>query len=99
MRRAVIAVWVVVLAVLGIVAYLFAVQNGLRTVMLSLDLGFAAWQLGKPVTVPALMRTCFALGFLVGGVILLPRTLALRRRVQKLERQVALSGGDDEPWG
>lgn len=99
MRRAVIAVLVVLLAVLGIVVYLFAVQNGLRTVMLSLDLGFAAWQLAKPVTAPALMSICFALGFLVGGVILLPRTLSLRRRVKQLEGQVALSGGDDEPWG
>lgn len=99
MRRAVIAFWVVALVVLGIVVYLFAVQNSLRAVVLSLDVGFAAWQLDKAVAVPALMSICFGVGFVVGGVILLPRTLSLRRRVQELERQVALSGGDDEPWG
>ncbi|MBN2800565.1 MAG: hypothetical protein JXX28_15595 [Deltaproteobacteria bacterium] len=50
--------------VLGTLATLFSLQNGARTVELSLDLGFAAWRLKDPVSVPTLVGAAFGSGLL-----------------------------------
>lgn len=70
----------------------FFVQNSSRTTGLSFDLGFAAWALASPISVPALMAACFFGGALVAfGLGYLGR-LALSRRVRQLEQELALRG-------
>ena len=81
------------------VIVLFVVQNGARTTQLSLDLGFAAWQLQQPMQVPALIGIAFGSGLVLGALPLWLRGIAQRRRVRELERQVALStDGSERPW-
>lgn len=90
--------FVLVLAFLGVVA-LFVVQNGARTTQLSLDLGFAAWQLKDPVAIPALVGITFGSGFFLGVVPMWLRGLSQGRKVKQLERQAALSTDRSErPW-
>jgi hypothetical protein len=53
------------LVILGVPA-LFVLQNHLRTTELSLDLGFVAWKLSEPVSVPFLLLGTLLLGLLAG---------------------------------
>lgn len=88
------------LAVMGAFVGLFYVQNSARTTQLSLDLGFAAWQLKQPVSVPILVLGSVGGGFLFGFLPTWMRGLARGRRVKQLERQLALhdAQGGDKPW-
>lgn len=79
--------------ILGVVsafiAALFYIQNSLRKVDLSLDLGLRAWRLAEPVSVPLVLFVAFAVGLLLG---LLAMSLAWRRasgRVAELELRLA----------
>lgn len=91
-------VLVVLLAALGFVTWLFAVQNSARTTVLSLDLGVVAFQTAGALSIPALLGATFGGGFLLALVIVLPRMAAQGRRVRALERQVALNSPDQAPW-
>lgn len=77
-------------AVVAFVAWLFIVQNSQRTTGLSLDLYFAAWQLQRPIAVPALLGITFGSGFALGAILFLARASALSRKVRDLERRAAL---------
>lgn len=74
----------------GFVATAFVVQNSLRTVDLSLNLGLAAWQY-PPVSVMTLTAGAFALGLVVGAGVFLWRNWGLRAKVRELQRQLAMA--------
>lgn len=88
MRNTVAGIVAVLLIALGA---LFSLQNSARTTQLSLDLGFAAWQLEQPVSIPLLIGISFAVGVLVGGLLGLIRIVRLGSRVRELEQRVTLS--------
>jgi len=95
------AALLLVLAVVVLVVGMFWVQNSARTTQLSLDLGFAAWQLKQPVPVPALVAASAGVGFLLGFLPMWVRSLARGRRLRRLESQVAVQqrdAGSDKPW-
>jgi uncharacterized integral membrane protein len=77
----------IVLAVFAVVAVgtLFVVQNISRETQLSLDLGFRAWQLRTPVSIPVLIATCFGTGVVVAGLPLLLRSMRLQSKLRRLE--------------
>lgn len=82
----------------------FFVQNSSRTTGLSFDLGFAAWALASPISVPALMAACAFGGALVAFALAYLGRLALTRRVRQLEQELALRGkgpsdGNAGGWG
>jgi uncharacterized integral membrane protein len=79
----VVAIVLVVLAA-SILCGLFVVQNLAREVQLSLDLGFRAWQLERPVSVPVLIAICIGTGMVLAGVPLGLRTLRLQSRLRKM---------------
>lgn len=86
---------------IGLVAFvaagLFVWQNSLRTVQLTYDLGFAAWQT-TPLPVVALVGGAFVVGLLLGAIAFIGRAAAANRRVRQLEQQIALneSGSSSE---
>jgi len=89
------AVLVGVLAIVGGVLYLGWVQNSARMTQLSLNLGpVGAWQLAKPVAVPALIASSFGGGLLIGALAFLGNSMRLSRQVRRLEQQIAVSGSD-----
>lgn len=98
MRSRLTIVLLVLAAVVLFVAALFVVQNSARSTELSLDLGFAAWQLAQPVSVMALVGIAFGVGLVIALALTLPRLARLGRRVRALERQVSIGDGQDEPW-
>ena len=81
----VVAIVIVVMTVVGVGA-LFVLQNGERATQLSLDLGFRAWELRRPITVPLLIAVCFSSGLIVAGVPLGLRSLRLQSKVRRLEQ-------------
>lgn len=89
-------VMLAITAVLGLcgagVAVLFFMQNSARTTQLSLDLWLAAWQLGEPISVTALMGGAFGVGFVTCGVLATWRSLVSRRKMRKLQQHLALGG-------
>lgn len=89
------AAWLVALllaATVGFVGYLFVVQNSLRTTQLSLNLGFAAWELSQPLPVVALVGGAFGAGLLLGLLLLLPGWARRGRKLRQLEQEIALGG-------
>jgi uncharacterized integral membrane protein len=91
-----------VLAVLAGTA--FSVQNSSRSTQLSFDAGVAAWELERPVTVPALIGVSFGAGLLLGVVGMTARVARLSSRVRQLEQQAAIGsvlsdkGTDASRW-
>lgn len=83
-------VWGSLVAAVALLVALFAIQNSSRTTQLSLDLGFAAWQLDREVPVPALLGGTLLVGLVVGAVPLWWRSISLAGRVRELESQQAL---------
>lgn len=84
---------VLAVAALGFTGFLFVVQNSARTTQLSLDLGLVgAWQLGDPVSIPALIGVCFGGGFILGLLTMSGQAARLARRARRLEQQVAMGG-------
>ena len=79
------------------VGTLFVVQNLARTTQVSLNLGFAAWQLAEPVPVPALIGISFAAGFVLSAILFGIRAVTAGRRVRRLEQEAALNG-ERSPW-
>lgn len=90
MSRALPILALLLVAVGGLVAAAFVVQNSLRTVTLSLNLGVAAWEY-PPVSVMALAGGTFALGALLGALVLTWWTWGLRKKVRDLQRQLAMA--------
>ena len=90
--------WVLLVSILllGTVGALFYVQNSLRTVELSLDLGFTAFKTATALPAPALLFGTFGLGLLLGASL-----VALRRRGGSSDELGGLprSGGSAaDPW-
>ena len=75
---------VLVVLVASALCTLFVVQNLGREVQLSLDLGFRAWQLEHPVSVPVLIAICVGAGMILAGLPLGLRTLRLQSRLRRL---------------
>ena len=67
-KRTLVGIVLLLLAALVAAGALFVVQNASRTTQLSLDLGFAAWQLASPVSVPVLVGSSLGVGFALGLV-------------------------------
>ena len=89
-----------VVAAMLIVGTLFVLQNGERATQLSLDLGFRAWELQRPVTVPLLIAVCFTSGLVVAGVPLGLRSLRLQSKIRRLEQgRPPLNTGPMSPDG
>ncbi|MCB9759308.1 MAG: DUF1049 domain-containing protein [Alphaproteobacteria bacterium] len=87
--------WIAALVVLLLVTFpvvLFVLQNLGRTSQLSLNMGFAAWELQQPMPVPALLGIAFGAGLLLGGGFALMRVVSLGSEVRRLNREIALSG-------
>jgi uncharacterized integral membrane protein len=80
----------VILILLIAVCALFALQNSSRVTQLSLDLGFFAWQLKEPVSVPALIGISFGSGALLTGLFMLLPLARANSRVRDLEQQATL---------
>ena len=98
MRR---VMWIgggLVALLLGLVSYLFVVQNSGRSTQLSLDLYLAAGQLSDPISVMALAGIALGIGFLIGLVVMLPGGRRLRKRIRSLEQQIALGGDATSSW-
>jgi hypothetical protein len=77
---------------------LFVVQNSARTTQLSFNLlGLAAWQLERPMPVPALMGVSAGVGFGVGLILLGVVSGRQATRIRKLEQQIAISGVRPKP--
>lgn len=87
-RSTLVAVVVILLLAVGA---LFVVQNSARSTQLSLDLGVAAWQLERPVPIPALIGVCFGAGLLVGAGSVGLRMMRLSSRIRQLEQQVVVT--------
>jgi hypothetical protein len=90
MNARLVLVLVLLIALVAFVAWLFIVQNSARTTQLSLDLGFAAWQLQRPIAIPALLGISFGSGFALGALLFLGRSSAASRKLKTLERRAAL---------
>ena len=90
--------WVtlLILVAVGVLLALFTAQNAARATQLSLNLGFAAWQLREPVPVVALIAGALGVGFLGGVVVMLGRSFRQGRRIRELEQQIAL--GNAPEW-
>jgi hypothetical protein len=87
------------LAVLALVfgaGLLFCIQNAARTTQLSLDLGFVAWQLERPVALPLVMGVCFLTGLGVGWVVASVSAAQRASRIRQLELNAAISGTGTE---
>jgi uncharacterized integral membrane protein len=81
---------------IGGVIYLGWMQNSERVTQLSLNLGPAgAWQLAQPVSIPVLIAGCFGVGFSIGAIAFIGRSMRLSRRVRRLEQQVSLTGSEN----
>ena len=93
MNRYVVGTLVTVIALLIGVVVLFGVQNSSRVTQLSLNFGFYAAELQKPVSVVYLIFGSFGAGFLVSFLAFFPRSMRARSKVSKLERELALAGG------
>ena len=93
MRNAMLWVTLTVVLVVSLMGTLFWMQNSERLVQVSLDLGFAAWQLSEPVSVPALITISFGSGLGLGIIGILAQTARLGRRAQALP---PLAGGTNE---
>ncbi len=57
-----------IVALVAVTATAFTIQNSTFEAALQLDLGFAAWKLSQPVSVPVLMWSSFGVGLLLGGI-------------------------------
>ena len=73
---------------------LFWFQNAARTTQLSLNLGFAAWEMAQPVQVPALVATSAGAGFLAGSLVFGWLALSATRRARRAERLTAFDGAE-----
>lgn len=94
MNRYVVLTALLVALLVVFTGYLFVVQNSTRTTQLSLNVGFAAWQLTEPVQVPALIGVAFGAGFLLALMWLLPGRMRLAARVRRLEQEAAIGTAD-----
>jgi len=90
---------IAVLLLLGVgVVYLFVIQNGARTTQLSLNLFVLAYELKQPIQIPALIGITAGVSFAVGLVPTLIWGMGKASKARRLEREIALSGGDQDAW-
>lgn len=86
------AFWIVVLlllAVVGGVATVWALQNADQVAVLRLDLGSGlglAWAMREPMSVPLLMLAAFGVGFAAPGLGWFSHQLLLKARIRNLQR-------------
>lgn len=92
-------VWAGLALVTTVVGAMFWIQNSNRTTQLSLDLGFAAWQLEREVPVLALLGGALLAGLVVGALPSWWRARSLAGRVRELESQQALGQALGRPDG
>lgn len=79
-------------AVAGLTS-LFFIQNSLRTVVLSLNLGpLGAWTVNQAIPVPVALAASFALGAVLVAIPALVGSYRKSSRIRELERQLAASG-------
>ena len=83
----------VVLAIVGSILGLATFQNHTRTTQLSFDLGFQAWQLQDPISVPLLMWICFLVGFVISAMWFGGSAMRANSKAKRLEQQIALGSG------
>lgn len=81
----------IVLVLLIAAGGLFYIQNSARTTQLSFDIGLAAWQLEREVSIPALVGICFLAGLVLGWLVAFVRIVRLGRQVRELEQRLTLS--------
>ena len=99
MNRYLAIVLTVLFAIVATLVALFWIQNSGRTTQLSLNLGFlGAWQLAQDIGIPALITASFGSGFFLGAFLFLVRSMGLKRQNQRLQQELALSGGDKKSW-
>lgn len=84
-----------IFALSALLIALFTAQNLARATQLSLNVGFAAWQLSQPVPVVGLVFGSFGLGLVIGAILMLRRSFRLSRRIRELEQQAALGSAPD----
>jgi hypothetical protein len=94
--------WLQVMLVVLVVATAaaFTIQNSTFDARLQLDLGFAAWRLSEPASVPVLMWSAFGVGLLVGVIgmgIRSARASTVRRAESDALAATAQSTSKD-PW-
>lgn len=82
----------IVLLVVVVPVVLFAMQNSAYTTGLGLNLGFAAWELSQPASVPALMLGSLLCGLGLGAAWGLTRSR--RARVAPADLGGSTSGPD-----
>ena len=87
----------IVLAVAAAIT-LFVIQNGERTVDLSLDLGFWAAHLKEPVAVPVLMGITLAAGMVLGALPVASWGMRLRRKLRHPDPQALEDEASTDEW-
>ncbi len=90
----------ILLLLVGGIGTLAWLQNSTRSTELSLNLGFAAWQLAEPIAIPSLVGAAVGTGMALGALPFLVAWQVASARARRLERQIALSGsGWSAPGG
>lgn len=82
----------------ALVTTLFVIQNGERTVDLSLDLGFWAAHLKEPVAVPVLMGITLAAGMVLGALPVASWGMRLRRKLRHPDPQPPEDEASPDEW-
>jgi hypothetical protein len=80
------------------VTSLFVIQNGERTVDLSLDFGIWAAHLKEPVEVPVLMGITLAVGIVLGALPLASWGMRLRRRLRLSDQVTSEADSGGQEW-
>ncbi|MFT4625754.1 MAG: putative integral membrane protein [Myxococcota bacterium] len=88
MNRTLLVIAAVIVALVGGVGALFAIQNSSRTTDLSLDLWIVAYQLQEPISVPVLIGASALAGAVLVGFPLLVRSWRLSSRARQLQQQL-----------
>ena len=98
MKRTMRLLSLTVLVAAAVTITLFVVQNGERTVDLSLDLGFWAAHLKEPVAVPVLMGITLAAGMVLGALPVASWGMRLRRKLRQPEPKASESAPSTDEW-
>ncbi|MFZ5480298.1 MAG: LapA family protein [Myxococcota bacterium] len=83
---------IVTMLLIALVVVAFTLQNASHVSPLQLNLGVVAWRLREPASVPLLMGSSFAVGFVVAASWGAWRSASLSREVRRLQQEVALAG-------
>jgi hypothetical protein len=78
------------IALVGLLGYLFWAQNRLQVVSLTLNLGFAAWKLQEGWPVPSLLGIAFLCGLVPTLLWSWFQRARLENQVRKLQQELAI---------